>query len=366
MIFNETFDFLFNQLAGANDAGATTRLLDYQRKRLRRALLSRSIRPYTLEASWLNSASGAVGETFTANTQAVTKPLIVLDGAIRTANPTFVGGRSAQLGTQEDFNNFEIQMIRSGGDSRVQVTIGKIKDEHLLCPSQAAVRQYVPFAGGIGTRLGQGAMYPLTWPVPLRLMPNELLQVRSTILLGNVPASRTTFCQFRCVSVDNEAEDDNFIADLRQYIKDHPKQRPYFLSMYSDNARSIAFPATGTLQRTTAKTIEAPEHLLVLGYSALFARSKGLLDGGGLNVASGTTCSPKWRLESSNGYAFSREEIDIATYAYAGPGLFWNEFAHPFLLPKGCSLSANFSTLSAIQNAQEQIDNFIIFRCVTV
>lgn len=368
MIFNETYDYLFNELAGGQDAAATTRKLDYERKRLRRVLLSRSIKPYFLEASWTTAAGGGVFlDEAVASTQPLTKPLLVLDGAIRTANPTFVAGRSTQLGGQQDFNNFELQIVRLSGGSRVQMQDRYIRDEHLLTPAQAAIRAYIPVAtGGAGTRLGQGAPNPLTWPVPLRLMENELIQVKSRILQGGMPASRTTFCQFRGVIADNDAEDDRLVNDLRDYIKAHPKQHPYYLSMFSENARSIVFPATGALQRTAAKTKEAPEHLLVVGYAALFARSAGLLDADDNNIATGTTCSPKWRLESSSGHAFSREEIDLACYAYPGPGFFWQEFPQPFFLPKGSSLSASFSTLSAIQNAQEQIDNYVIFRCVTV
>lgn len=353
MIFEETYDYLFNQLAGASDASATTRLADYERKRLRRALLARSIKPYFLEASW-SVGTGLVNELNVALTQPVTKPLIVLDGAIRTAN------NSNDVGTtNQDLNNFELQLIRTGGDARVQISQSYIKDEQQLTPAQAALR---PFQS-IGLP-GQGAPYPLTWPVPLQLQANELIQVKSKILTGGVPAELRTFCQFRGVIADNNAEDDAFIGDLRDYIKAHPMQRPYYLSMSSENAKSITFPATGALQRTTAKTREAPEHLLVIGYSAQFARSQTLAASD--PVAVGTTCSPKWRLESSNGYAFSREEIDVNCYAFAGPGFFWQEFPQPFLLPKGCSLSASFSTLDAIANALEQIDNYIFFRCVTV
>lgn len=353
MIFNETYDYLFSSLAGASDANVTLRLQAYQRKRLRRALLARSIKPYFLEASWAVGL-GTAGETHTALTMPVTKPLIVLDGAIRTGNPSNDVGT-----TNQDLNNFELQLIRTGGDSRVQMAQDFIKDERLLTPAQAALK---PFQG-IGLP-GQGAPYPLTWPVPLRLAANELIQVKSRVLTGGVPAELTTFCQFRGVLVDDNAEDDAFVIALRDYIKANPIQKPYFLSMASDNAKSITFPATGALQRTVAKTREAPEHLLVIGYAALFARSQTLAASD--PVAVGTTCSPKWRLEASNGHAFSREEVDINCYAFAGPGFFWQEFPKPFLLPKGSSLSASFSTLDAIANALEQIDNYVIFRCVTV
>jgi len=359
MIFSETYDYLFSQLAAANDAGATTREKDYRRKRLRRALLSRSIKPYILQASWINAA-GTAGEESIALTLPVTKPLIILDGAIRTSNPTFVAGRSGQLGSQEDFNNFELQIIRTAGDSRVQIADRFIKDEHLLTPAQAAIRAFVP------ERLGQGAPNPLIWPVPLRLRSNELLQVKSRVLAGGIPSGRTTFTQFRGVIADNDAEDESLIADLEKYIAENPVQRPGWLSMFSEDAKSIAFPATGALQRTTARTRESSEHLLIIGYAALFARSTGLVDAGALRVTTGTTCSPRWRLQSSNGHAFSQEEIDLACYAYPGPGFFWAEFPQPFLLPKGSSLSASFSTLTAIQNAVEQIDNYVFFRYVTV
>jgi hypothetical protein len=181
-------------------------------------------------------------------------------------------------------------------------------------------------------------------------MPNELIQVKSKVAAGGITAGKTTFTQFRAVMVDNAAEDDAFIASLRAQIKANPIQRPVYLSMFSENAR------------TTAKTRETSEHLLVIGYTALFARSTGFT---AIDTA-GTTCSPKWRLQSSSGHAFSKEEIDLACYAYPGPGFFWAEFPQAFLLPKGSSLSASFSTLDPIQDALEQIDNFVIFRCVTV
>jgi len=358
MIFEETYDYLFNELVGS--ANVSTRSRDYQRKRLSRALLARSVRPYLLEASWINVAA-TVGEANIASTQGVTNPLIVLDGAIRTSAPAAIGGVTAQQGSQADRNSFELQLFRTAGNSRVQLMERFIKDEHLLTPAQAAIRPYI-FNG----RLGQGAPYPLTWPVPMRLMPNELIQVKSQVLSGAgtlLPAGSSTFCQFRAVMTDNKTEDDALIADLQTQIAMQPR-RPIILQMYSDNAKSITFPATGLLQRTTAKTREADSHLLVLGYAALFARSAGLIATGMSEL--GTTCSPKWRLHSSNGHAFSKEEVDIACYGYASPGSFWTEFPNAFLLPKGSSLSASFSTLDAIADATEQRDNYVLFRCVTV
>lgn len=362
MIFYETYDYLWSSLAAGNDARATIRLQEYQRRRLRRALLARSIKPYLLEAKWAVT-TGLAGEEHKALTSPVTKPLIVLDGAIRTSAPATNAAITAQVGSQADRNNFELRIRRTSG-SRIQISESYIKDEHQLTPAQAAIRPRALTATTYARRLGQGAMYPLTWPVPIRLQDNELLQVESRILDGAVTAESTTFCQFRAVCADNQAEDDNLTRDLNEYIKAHPTQRPYYLSMFSENARSITFPATGLLQRTTAKTREAPEHLLVIGYAALFARNQGAIATGMSEL--GTSCSPRWRLTSSDGHSFSRDEIDLACYAYPGPGYFWAEFPQPFLLTKGSSLAASFSTLDAIQNATEQIDNYVIFRCVTV
>lgn len=344
MIYEETFDYLWNQLAGANDARVTTREKDYQRKRLKRALLARCMKPYFLEAEWTN-ITGLAGETLIALTDPVTRPLLVLDGALRTT------------GTAEatpDGHNFEIRIERTGGDSRVQPSTGFIRDVMLLTPAQAALRPIITLTPSGG----HGALYPLRWPVPLKLAANELLQVESRVLPGNVTADVTTFAQFRAVAVDNEAEDDYLVRELRETINAVELQKPVFLEMCSENARTIVFPAAGANQHTVAKTREAENHLLVLGYAALFGR--------GIAGQMGSSCSPKWRLQSSDGHSFSKDEVDINTYAYAGPGFFWNELPYPFMLTKGNSLSASFSTRDAIASETERIDNMIIFRCVNV
>jgi hypothetical protein len=337
-LYVEAFDHLWNSLAGATDLNATRRLKDYQKRRLRRALLGRSLRSYFLEASWTNTA-GTAGEQTVASTKAVTKPLIVFDGAIRS-----------QLASGND-NNFNILLRRTAGDSRVQPSQGFVKDEHILSPAQLAIRNII-------ASLGQGNCWPLRWPVPMRLAPNELIQITAQVLTGGVTAGNKTWVQFRALNVNNRAEEDAFVADLREAIQANAQQRPLYLQMYSPNASSITFPATGLLQHTTAQTREAPEHLLVLGYAALFARNTA--------NGQGTTCNPKWRLQADNGYTFSREEIDVNCYAYAGPGLFWNELPHPFLLPKGSSLSASFSTFTTIASERERIENYVVFRCVTI
>lgn len=342
MIYNEAFDYLWNQLANTNGLDATRRLKDYQRKRLRRALLARSIRTQFLEASWVNT-TGAAAEEKVAATAPVTEPLTVLDGAIRTTD----AGASGSA----DNNNFELWLRRTAGNARTQPSKLFLKDEHLLAPWQAAIRP-------VQTSLGQGACWPLTWPVPLKLMSNELLQITSRVLTGGVPAGETTFCQFRAVNMDSRQEDDNFTAELRETIKANPQQKPVYLSMFTEGFHSIAFPATGLLQRTIAKTRETEDHLLVLGYAALFTR--------GTAGQLGATCDPRWRLSASNGHSFSKEEIDVETYAYAGPGDFWQMLPHPFLLPKGSSLSASFSTLHTIASEAERKDNYIIFRCCTI
>lgn len=345
MIYNEAFDFLFGQLAGNGvDKDATRRLKNYQRKRLQRAILARSIKPVILEASWEN-ATGAAGEATVASTLPITQPLVVVDGSIRT---TDIGASGSA-----DNNNFEILMLRTGGNSRPQVSTVYLKDEHLLTPAQLAIREVFNNA-----KLGYGNCWPLTWPVPLGLYPNELLQLRVNVLEGGVPAGETTFCQFRCLALDKATPDDAFEADLRRSIEASPIQQPRYLSMFSEGYHSIAFPATGADQRTTAKTRETSEHLLITSYATLFARPTA----GG----NGSACDPKWRLHSSSGWAFSQNEIDVNTYSYAGPGLFWQELPFPFLLPKGSSLAATFSTRGAITTELERIDNYVIFRGVNV
>ena len=331
-------------MAGGLDKNATRRLKDYQRKRLCRALLARAIKPFILEASWVNE-TGAAGEATVANTTPITQPLIVVDGAIRT---TDVGAAPSA-----DNNNFEVVMFRTGGNSRAQVSIVPIKDEHLFTPAQLAIRNVLPTA-----KLGYGNTWPNTWPVPIGLLPNELLQLRAKVLAGGVPAGETTFVQFRTVAVDNEPGDDVFEAELRRAIVGNPIQQPIYLPMHTEGFHSIAFPNTGANQRTLAKTDETRDHLLVVGYATLFARPTA----GG----NGSACDPKWRLQSSNGWSFSKKEIDINTYGYAGPGLFWQQLPYPFLLPKGSSLSASFSTRGAITTELERIDNYVIFRCVSV
>jgi len=344
MIYQETFDYLFGQLAGY---GMDRGLRDYQRKRLRRAQLALSIRPFFLQASWVNP-TGAEGEQTVANTQAITKPLMVLGGAIRFA---------AADGVVEDGNNFEIWLRRTAGDTRVQLSRSYIKDEHLLTPAQAAIKEMPAPGGGQTAARGQGAPWPFNWPVPMKLRPNELIQIQARVLTGGVAAGRVTVVQLKCAHVDNSSQADMvLIEDLERYIRLNPVQRPVYLSMFTPNFRSVAFPALGTDQKTTGQTREAADHLLVLGYSMLNARSQ----------LRGTTCSPQWRLTTSDGYSLSKEEIDCNAFAYASPGGFYQAFPYPLLLPRGSSMAASFSTLNEILTAQEQMQNYVFFRCVTV
>ncbi len=343
-IYNECLDHLWAQMAGGMDKNATRRLKDYQRKRLRRALCACSLKPFLLETSWGNT-TGLLGEENSANTLPFTRPLLVVDGAIRT---TDVGASGSA-----DNNNFEILLARTGGNSRVQPSRDYIKDEHLLTGAQFGIRK-----ANMAVTLGYGQPWPNTWPVPIDLLPNELLQLRAKVLTGGVPAGETTFAQFRCVATDKHDDDGAFQAELQRAIKANNIQRPVFLQMMTEGFHSIAYPATGANQRTIAKTRETDEHLLITGYSTLFARST---PGG-----NGSSCDPKWRLQSSNGWAFSANEIDVNTYAYAGPGQFYQEFPVPFLLPKGSSLSASFSTRGSVATELERIENYVIFRGVTV
>lgn len=346
MVFNEAQNFLWKEMAYGQDKDAVKRLKDYQRTRLRRALLARSIRSYFLEASWTNT-TGLAGEQTVAMTQPVTMPLLVLGGAIRTTDIGASGSPSN--------NNFEIQMRRTGSD-KVQPTVGFVKDEHLLTPWQLSIQDIDPVNGPL---FGHGSCWPITWPVPIKLKPNEVLQLTANVLAGGVPAGETTFAQFRCASIDNRSTpDDVTIADLRQWIKDNPRQRPVYLSMFTKGSRSVAFPNTGTGQHTTAQTREVEAPLLVLGYSMLTARNRT----GGL----GSSADPKWRLNTTIGYAFSKEEIDCNTFAFAGPGYFWQELPHPFLLPKGAALIASFSSRGDVSTALEKVGNYVIFRCVSV
>lgn len=343
MIYNETYDQLFNQLAG--NGGQPE---DYARKRLRRAMLGRALKPYFLEVSWLTVAGAPgiiAGSNYVASTLGVTQPLLVVEGAIRTTNAA---------GTGANLDNYALLLRRTAGNSRVQVSQIAIHDEHMLTPAQLGIRAIV---NGLE---GQGACWSERWPVPLTLEPNELIQIRATVLAGGIAAGDTTFCQFTALCPDNHDDDDAQIAAaLRVYIASHLTQRPVFLSMTSEHARSIVFPATGADQRTTARTQETTEPLLVTGYAALFGR-------GNATGAYGSTANPKWRLTSSAGHTFSKEEVDLNCYGYAGPGFFWRELPQPFLLPAGASLNASFSTLNNIANEADRIDNYVIFRCVTV
>jgi hypothetical protein len=359
MIYDETFNYLWTQLANDFDVQATRRMKEYQKKRLKRAQLALAIKSYFLEASW-NARAGTVGEISVATTLPTTQPLLAVDGAIRTTDKAFSGAQNN--------NNFAIQMIRTGGDSRVQPSTSFIKDDHLFTPAQAAILNITPDLGGLITTglLGQGAPWPLTWPVPMYLAKNELLQLTSQIQTGGVPSEETTFVQFRTVNVNGKNEDDKKVAELRDWINANDLQRPIYLSMVTEGFRSIAYPDNTATARTTAKTMEAQQPLLVIGYSLLFARDRKNAASGNPTLASS---NPKWRLQSSDGWSFSKEEIDCNTFAYAGPQFFWQQFAFPFLLPKGSSLSASFSRLNApdgTDNEKERIDNYVIFRCVTV
>lgn len=344
MIYNEAFDYLFSQLANGTDRDAIKRQKDYQRKRLARALSARTLKPYLLELSWTNTA-GTAGETNVANSKPLTAPLVITGGAIRT---TDIGASGSA-----DNNNFKIQLFRTGGNSRVQISSDPIKDEHLLTPAQLGIRNVKPT-----TILGYGQSRPSSWPAPLGLMANELLQARSTVLTGGVPAGETTFLQFSGIMPDNRPNSDQMEADLRQWINDNPTQRPVYLSMTTEGFHSITYPGTGANQRTQAKTRESDAWMLITGYAALFGRS--------IAGQNGSTCDPKWRLSNSDGWTMSADEVDVNCYEYAGPGLFYRQLPCPLLLPKGGSLAASFSTRGNVANATEQKQNYVIFRGVTV
>lgn len=355
MIYDETFDYLWHQLANPLDLQATRRLKDYQKKRLKRAQLAAALRSYFLEAQW-TVTTGAVNQIYVGSTKPTTQPLLMLDGSIRTTADNSGGAAT-------DNNNFDIQLIRSGGDSRVQPSTSFVRDEHLLTPAQCPI---LP----IKTSLGQGTPWPETWLVPLSLAPNELLQLTAKVLVGGVPAEETTFAQFRTVAVNGRNEDEKLTAELRDWITANDLQRPVYLAMTSEGARSIVYPDGTATARTTAKTVETEAPLLVIGYSVLFNR--GGNDGGVPPIPiTFPSSNPKWRLESSDGWAFSKEEIDISTFAFAGPSYFWQQMPFPFLLPKGSSLAASFSRRNAVNSADEAAvienqDNYVIFRCVTV
>lgn len=345
MIQHEAFNYLWSSLAGGLDSNRTRRIRDYQKKRLRRVELGLSLKPYFLEASWTN-ATGAVGEENVASTQPVTRDLLVLDGTIRTRSGN--GGDIALDFANSEF--FELLMIRTGGDSRVQVSRDYLQDAFLLGPQQCGIQD-------VSERLGQGQPWPITWPVPVHLLPNEQLQIRSRVLSALTTTDLETFAQFRCLMIDKRSQqNDLLIADVREYINRHETQEPRYLSMFTEGSHSIVFPS-GSTQRTTAKTREADDHLLVLGYASLFARSNDDNDG--------SHSSPTWRLQTSDGHSFSREEIDVSCFGFAGPGMFYRSFPQPLFLPKGSSLSASFNAV--FPAADFDLDqNYVIFRCVTV
>lgn len=332
MIYNEVFDYCYNILRGTS-----SRVRDaYEQKRYNRALLALRSQSYFLSCSFQNE-SGAAGVTGVDNTEPIERPLIVRGGGMNTR---FIQGTQDSPGDIGANGAVNIKLFRSG-PGRAQISKDFLRNSHYFS-------------------YGDAQKWELDWLVPWTLDPNEVIQARFE------QATATRVGQFYNigfygVAVDAAMRcDENMLEDVqRQIVNTIPK--PRYIHLKTDaGGGTIVFPNSSadlTPQRTIANTIEAPEHLLILGWRRFQVDMK-------INTAAVTTNSTM-KLVVSGGPAFSRLEIPVNAFeCFTRPDDGYFRLAVPHFLPKGSSLA--LSITSVIRTLIDQYTGEIELLCVTV
>lgn len=327
-IQNEVFDHLYRKVSGRVSARCDT---EYNRKRFNRAKLALSCQNYFLGTEFFNE-TGAVGVTFVDQTDSIDRIIILRGGGInaRSIGPVVAAPVDIPVG------RVELKIFRSGS-SKSQLSRISTRSNHFLSD-------------------GQGQPWELDWPVPMTLIPNEVLQVTWTQISATIVADVVTpthyAANFYGVAVDPRYQcDADLLDDLCRQIKD-TDQRPLYLNVKSDDSGgTITFDAIGADNREIALTQEVNEHLLVLGFRR--------------NSSDYLPPQTTFRLASSDGRAFMRSELVVRGFEfYNAPDNGYFRFAVPHLLRKGQSLTMQLTSDTA--TARDQLEGEVNLLCVNV
>jgi hypothetical protein len=329
MIYKDNFNRLFSILAG-EDVKAT--LAAHDRKRLRRALYALKVQNYFLNLQFTN-ATGAAGVRGVSITAPLKQQLIIRGGS-QNALPFTTVALQSEAGT------CDIRLYRSS-PSRPQLSREFICDAHYI---------------GGGRR--QGQKWSLDWPVPWVIDPNEV--IRAEFLQQSATFAGTVYnVGLYGVTVDHSFRCEKTLLESLQEQICRTTPRPLYLNMKNDQgAGSLTFPAIGANQRIVARTDEAEEHLLVLGF-----RRTVFISG----ITGGLQFSPYGTVQFlvSGDYSLSRGEIPVAAFE-----LFTTEveayfhFAVPYLLQRGSSIGAALTQTTT--GLADQFMGEINWCCVTV
>lgn len=324
MVYKETFMQLYRMMAGENTKAANR---SYNAKRLNRALMALKCQNYFFNFQFTN-ASGAAGVQMVDNTEPIREGVIIRGGSGNARTPS-VSVADATLNAIQ--GALELQLFRSG-PGRPQLAREFICDAHYLGAGQL-----------------QGQKWSLDWPIPVVIDPNEIIQIRARQSSATTAGTVYNFGLYG-LAVDKRFRcDDDLLCELKSQIE-NTLQRPLYLNMKNDaGAGTLVFPAIGADQRVVAQTMEAPEHLLVIGFSpSWFFQLNG-----------------NFRFVTTGGPSFSRQEVNIRTFeTFGGPTDGYFRFMTPYLLKKGASLGVavtQTTTTFANQNEAE-----ITLLCVSV
>lgn len=320
-IQQQNFDYLFSVLAH----GAVRK--DYERKRLKNALLAMSCQNYFFSAPFTN-ASGAAGVTGVAQTLSVDRPILLRGGGLNSKSLSII---TTPNPIDVNTGAVNIQIIRTG-TGRAQMSLNALRSCAYLSD-------------------GQGQPWQLDWPAPIRLDPNESLQVRFTQL--NATTAGTLYAvNFYGVAVDPSMQCDADITDsVCEQIR-NSDQRTYYWNLKTPNsAGTLIYPAQGNPEITQALTDRAPAHLLVLG---MRWNDNSYLPG-----------VSTLRISSGDGHSFSREEIAIEGFEfYNSPDSGYFRFTVPHFIREGQALNAQIT--SNIDTNRRQFEGEVNLICVTV
>ncbi len=327
-IQNEVFDHLYQKVSGRVNARCDAR---YNRQRFNRAKLALSCQNYFLGTEFFNE-SGAVGVTFVDQTDSIDRIIILRGGGInaRSIGPVVAAPIDIPVG------RVELKLFRSGS-SKSQLSRIPMRSNHFLSD-------------------GQGQPWELDWPIPVTLIPNEVLQITWTQLSATIVADVVTATRYAAnfygVAVDPRYQcDADLLDDLCRQIKD-TDQKPVYLNVKSDDGGgTITFEAIGADNHEVALTQEMNEHLLVLGFRR--------------NASDYLPPDTTFRLTSSDARAFMRTELVIKGFEfYNAPDNGYFRFAVPHLLRKDQSLTAQLT--STTTTARNQLEGEINLLCVSV
>jgi len=329
-IYNEVFDRCYNELAGT--AGRVKDV--YNKRRYNRAILALRCQNYFLSCEFTNE-SGLAGVTGTDRTDAIERRIILRGGGM---DACFIGGTGLYFDVPPT-GEVNVRVFRSGSN-KPQFNLEKLRPGHYFSEGGAQ-----PFA--------------LQWPIPMTLEPNEIILTEFEQV--SACAAETIYAlNFYGVAVDPYLRCESALPEsISEQIARIPIQRPRYLHLKTDNgAGTICFDSVISDARAVGSTIEAPDHMLVLGWRRWVL---------GMNQDLGASPRTNVRLVINGGSAFSRVEIPVKGFEYfarAGDGYF--KFAVPHFVPKGSSLALSVTSDITDSTPPAQYEGEVELLCVTV